>query len=193
MPKKPRTRTRNNSMATEENEGQSRPSQGYTEPLGLLAQLKRPPISFDSVPVLDLLVIALLFSLLFTRFVMVPGLRVDLPDSGMQMQPSNLPVAVLTIGNRGMLFFDGAVFELNSIDRSFQKYIEELPRKDVVLLVKTEGSMDLQLFLELCQMAQDAGFVQVQIAGEHLPNSESALPSANGPGNALESGFLSVM
>jgi hypothetical protein len=53
--------------------------------------------------------------------------------------------------------------------------------------------MDLQLFLELCQMAQDAGFVQVQIAGEHLPNSESALPSANGPGNALESGFLSVM
>jgi hypothetical protein len=53
--------------------------------------------------------------------------------------------------------------------------------------------MDLQLFLELCQMAQDAGFVQVQIAGEHLPNSESALPSANGTGTALESGFLSVM
>ena len=124
---------------------------------------------------------------------MVPGVRVDLPSSGMQMQQSNLPVAVLTIGNRGMLFFDGGVFELNSIDRSFQKYIEELPVKDVVLLVKTEGSMDLQLFLELCQMAQDAGFVQVQIAGEHLPNSESALPSANGSGTGLDSGFLSVM
>ena len=145
------------------------------------------------VPVLDLLVIALLFSLLFTRFVMVPGVRVDLPSSSMQMQQSNLPVAVLTIGNRGMLFFDGGVFELNSIDRSFQKYIEELPVKDVVLLVKTEGSMDLQLFLELCQMAQDAGFVQVQIAGEHLPNSESALPSTNSSGTTLDSGFLSVM
>jgi biopolymer transport protein ExbD len=180
-------------MAAEKNDSQSKVSRGYTEPLGLMAQLKRPPISFDMIPVLDILVIALLFSLLFTRFVMVPGVRVDLPDSGMQMQPSNLPVAVLTIGNRGMLFFDGAVFELNSIDTSFQNYIEELPGKDVVLLVKTEGSMDLQLFLELCQMAQNAGFVQVQIAGEHLPNSESPLSPANGAGSTLDSGFLSVM
>lgn len=180
-------------MIAEKNDAQSRQIHCYTEPLGLMTQAKRPPISFDLVPVLDLLVIALLFSLLFTRFVMVPGVRVDLPDSGMQMQQSNLPVAVLTIGNRGMLFFDGGVFELNSIDRSFQKYIEELPVKDVVLLVKTEGSMDLQLFLELCEMAQDAGFLQVQIAGEHLPNSESALPSANRSGTTLDSGFLSVM
>ena len=60
-------------------------------------------------------------------------------------------------------------------------------------LVKTEGSMDLQLFLELCRMAQNAGFVQVQIAGEHLPNSEGALPSANGIGTALDSDFMSVM
>ena len=180
-------------MIAEKNVAQSRPINGYTEPLGLMTQTKRPSISFDVVPVLDLLVIALLFSLLFTRFVMVPGVRVDLPSSGMQMQQSNLPVAVLTIGNRGMLFFDGGVFELNSIDRSFQKYIEELPVKDVVLLVKTEGSMDLQLFLELCEMAQDAGFVQVQIAGKHLPNSESVLPSANGSGTGLDSGFLSVM
>ena len=158
-----------------------------------MAQLKRPHISFDMIPVLDLLVIALLFSLLFTRFVMVPGLRVDLPDSDIQMQPSNLPVAVLTIGNRGMLFFDGAVFELNSIDPIFQNYIEELSGKDVILLVKTEGSMDLQLFLELCQMAQNAGFVQVQIAGAHLPNSESILPSANSSGTTLDSDFMSVM
>ena len=180
-------------MIAEKNDAQSRPIHCYTEPLGWTTQVKRPPISFDLVPALDLLVIALLFSLLFTRFVMVPGVRVDLPDSGMQMQQSNLPVAVLTIGNRGMLFFDGGVFELNSIDRSFQKYIEELPTKDVILLVKTEGSMDLQLFLELCQMAQNAGFVQVQIASEHLPNSESALPSANGIGTALDSDFMSVM
>ena len=85
-----------------------------------MTRAKRPPINFDVVPIMDLLVIALLFSLLFTRFVMVPGVRVDLPDSGMQMQQSNLPVAVLTIGNRGMLFFDGGVFEINSIDRSLK-------------------------------------------------------------------------
>ncbi|MGZ0656401.1 ExbD/TolR family protein [Coraliomargarita sp. W4R72] len=168
-------------------------SHGYTEPLGLMAQLKRPSIKLDVVPVLDLLVIALLFSLLFTRFVMVPGVRVDLPDSELQMQPSNLPVAVLTIGNRGMLFFDGSVFELNSIEHGFQQHIDDMVGEDVVLLVKTEGSMDLQLFLKLCSMAQNAGFVQVQIAGEHenLPNS--TLPAISGSDQAADSGFLSVM
>ncbi|MDQ8208662.1 biopolymer transporter ExbD [Coraliomargarita sp. SDUM461003] len=168
---------------------------GYTEPLGLMQQLQRPSIKLDVVPVLDLLVIALLFSLVFTRFVMVPGVRVDLPDSDMQMQPSSSPVAVLTIGNRGMLFFDGAVFELGSIERGFQQHIEDANTQDVVLLVKTEGTMDLQLFLKLCSMAQRAGFVQVQIAGEHetIPSPNSSLPSAPGASDGGDSGFLSVM
>lgn len=165
----------------------------YTEPLGLMAQLKRPPIKLDAVPVLDLLVIALLFGLLFTRFVMVPGVQVDLPDSEMQIQPSHLPVAVLTIGNRGMLFFDGAVFELSSIGRGFKRYNEEMPGQEVVLLVKTEGSMDLQLFLKLCRMAQEAGFVQVQIAGEHVPDASLITPSTEGTESAQVNGFLSVM
>lgn len=165
----------------------------YTEPLGLMAHLHRPQIKLDVVPVLDLLVIALLFSLLFTRFVMVPGVRVDLPDSELQMQPSNLPVAVLTIGNRGMLFFDGSVFELNSIERGFKQHIAKVAGEDVVLLVKTEGSMDLQLFLKLCQMAQNAGFVQVQIAGEHLPEVDPSIPLLGTEAEVVDPGFFSVM
>lgn len=181
-------------MSAPETERATSPARrAYTEPLGLMAQLKRPPVKLDMVPVLDLLVIALLFSLLFTRFVMVPGVRVDLPNSEMQMEPSNLPVAVLTIGNRGMLFFDGAVFELNSIDRGFERHIEGKLGQDVVLLVKTEGSMELQLFLRLCRMAQDAGFVQVQIAGEHMPDAPSLMPEREGAEGVIDNGFLSVM
>ena len=94
------------------------------------------------------------------------------------MSPSNFPVTVLTIGNGGMLFFDGAVFELSSIERGFKNYYENILEKDVVLLIKTEGSMNLQLFLELCQMAKDAGFVQVQIAGERTPDTNSIAPTS---------------
>lgn len=185
----PGRRRRNKMAAPETKQPPPLARRAYTEPLGLMAQLKRPPIKLDVVPVLDLLVIALLFSLLFTRFVMVPGVRVDLPDAEMRMQPSNLPVAVLTIGNRGMLFFDGAVFELNSIDRGFRRHIEGQSAQEVVLLVKTEGSMDLQLFLKLCQMAQEAGFAQVQIAGERGLDPSLLLPDGEG----AESGFFSVM
>lgn len=168
-------------------------SGSFTEPFGLTARLKRPTIKMDLVPVLDLLVIALFFGLLFTRFVMVPGLRVELPKSELKMSLSNLPVAVLTIGNGGMLFFDGAVFELNSIRRGFEKHHEGAQGHDVVLLIKTEGSMNLQLFLELCQMAKEAGFVQVQIAGEHLPDANSITPSSKDTERNSANSFLIEM
>lgn len=155
--------------------------------------LKRPSIKLDFVPVMDLLVIALLFGLLFTRFVMVPGIRVDLPDSEMQMQPSTVPVAVLTIGNRGMLFFDGSVYEIDTINRGFRQRVEDMPGRDVVLLIKTQGSMDLQLFMKLCRMAQVAGFIQVQIAGEHLPQASEVAPLGQEGADVVDPGFLSIM
>lgn len=164
----------------------------FTKPLGLTTYLKRPVVKLDAVPVLDLMVIALLFGLLFTRFVMVPGMQVDLPDAEMQMQPSTRPVSVLTIGNREMLLFDGVVFEMDTIQQGFETHIREKARDEVVLLVKTEGSMDLQRFLTLCRMAQQAGFVQVQIAGEHAPAIKKLLPRNAGSAEFLESDFLSA-
>jgi len=165
----------------------------FTEPLGLSRRLRQPAIRLDFVPVLDLLVIALLFGLLFTRFVMVPGVSVDLPDSEIQMQPTDQPVAVLTIGNRGMLFFDGAVFELGSVERGFRSHMETRLEEAVVLLVKTEGSMNLQDFLKLCHMAQEAGFVEVQVAAEHLPDAASSDSGGDGVEGLLNNDFLSVM
>jgi biopolymer transport protein ExbD len=147
-----------------------------TEPFGLVGHLQKVDSRMDFVPVLDLLVIALLFSLLFTRFVVVPGVRVDLPVSSMTMTHSQLPVAVLTIGNNGMMFFNGSLFEAASIDEGFQRYFEEHGERESVLLIKAESSMDLQTFLELCKRANDAGFVQIQLAGQKDVIRDQVLP-----------------
>lgn len=149
----------------------------YTEPLGLTAHLNRPTIKLDAVPLLDLIVIALLFGLLFTRFVMVPGLQIDLPGSEMQMQPSTRPVAVLTIGNRGMLLFDGARFDLSTIERAFEAHLDAAEAAEVVLLVKSEGTLELQQFLKICSMAQRAGFALMQVVGEPVREGPNLLPA----------------
>ena len=138
----------------------------FTASFGLLERLKRPKIKVDVIPLLDLMVLALLISLLFTRFVMLPGVRVDLPSTDLRMQHNASAVAVLTIGNEGMLFFDGSVYKHRSIERAFRSYIEEAEGESCVLLVKAQAAMELQLFLDLCRMAQEAGFAQVQVAGE---------------------------
>ncbi|MFT4901144.1 MAG: biopolymer transport protein ExbD [Lentimonas sp.] len=143
----------------------------FTAPLGLESHLKRPNLKLDFIPVLDLLVIALLFSLLFTRFVMVPGVRVDLPSTDLRMQYDDASVAVLTIGNKGMLYFGGSVYEQRSLGAAFRQYLDKLDGEAAVLLVKAQADMQLEDFLELCQMAQAAGFTQVQIAGDKVEDT----------------------
>ncbi len=155
----------------------------FTMSFGLLERLKRPEIKIDFIPVLDLLVLALLVSLLFTRFVMLPGVRVNLPETDLRMQGDASEVAVLTIGNEGMLFFAGSVYEHSSVEKAFRRYLDDRGERDVILLVKAEASIELQLFLDLCRMAQSAGFDEVQIAGDQEEKALNLIP-----GNSLQQG-----
>ena len=134
--------------------------------MDLAGHLKKPEAKVDMVPGLDLLVIALLVSLLFTRFVMFPGIHVDLPTTEFRVQHPVAGVSVLTMENRGMLFFEGNVYEMNTIERAFRKQVENGGLNDPVLLVKPQADMSLEMFLSLCHMAQEAGFIRVQIAGK---------------------------
>lgn len=138
-----------------------------TTSFGLKQYLKPPKMKLDLVPVLDMIILAMLISLLFTRYLILPGVRVDLPKTDMPIQQdASNDTAVLTIANRGMLFFAGGVYEKNSIGRAFRQYVEGGKSKSPVLLVKAEASMDIQRFLDLCQMAQNAGFGEVQVAAD---------------------------
>lgn len=151
-------------------------STSFAEPFAFKARLRRADTRIDFIPVLDMIVIALLISLLFTRFVSLPGVRVDLPVTEMRMQHSQQTIAVLTIGNSGMLFFNGGVFEPRTIRRGFDRYIEDSQATNPILLVKAEYTMELQDFLRLCEMAKSAGFVQVQLAGKKAQAVEEMLP-----------------
>jgi len=167
------------------------PTAEFTASFGLLDRLKRPEIKIDAIPVLDLLVLALLISLLFTRFVMLPGVRVNLPETDLRMQHDAAGVAVLTIGNGGVLFFDGGVYEEGSVEQAFRRHLEDRTDQNAVLLVKAEASMKLQIFLNLCRMAQSAGFAEVQIAGDQVPEVMELIPE-----DALQQGsnaFLPVL
>lgn len=155
-----------------------RPSASFSEPFSFRNRLRQADTRIDFIPVLDMIVIAMLVSLLFTRFVTLPGVRIDLPSTEMRMQHSEHAVAVLTIGNNGMLFFDGAVVNAASIERGFKSYIEASDRESHVLLIKANFAMEMQDFLQLCELAKAAGFHQVQLAGKKKGPAEPLLPQA---------------
>jgi len=160
-------------------------SSSFSEPFAFRRCLRRADTRIDFIPVLDMIVIAMLVSLLFTRFVSLPGVRVDLPLTEMRMQHTQQAVAVLTIGNNGMLFFNGAVFESATIRSGFESYVESSDVASPVLLVKVDFAMEMQDFLRLCEVAKEAGFVQVQLAGKKENAVEEILPDTmRGPGDS---------
>ncbi|MEM7790678.1 MAG: biopolymer transporter ExbD [Verrucomicrobiota bacterium] len=148
----------------------------FTASMGLLGRLKAPKAKIDFVPVLDLVIIALLISLLFTRFVSMPGVRLNLPSTELKMQHDAGSIAVLTLGNNGMIIFDGSVYELGTIARAFRRHVEDSPSDQPVLLVKAEANLDFQFFLDLCEMAQTAGFTQIQVAGKAVEEVNDLIP-----------------
>ncbi|MGB0743143.1 MAG: ExbD/TolR family protein [Opitutales bacterium] len=159
-----------------------------SEPFAFRTRIHRADTRVDFIPVLDLIVIAMLVSLLFTRFVSLPGVRIDLPVTEMRMQHTQQAVAVLTIGNNGMLFFNGAVFDAGTIERGFKRYIEDSDRGAPVLLVKADFNMEMQQFLRLCELAKGAGFIQVQLAGKKDGKVGQLLPTGiDRPPESLDS------
>lgn len=156
----------------------SRESVSFVQPFAFRERLRQVDTRIDFIPVLDMIVIAMLVSLLFTRFVSLPGIRVDLPTTEMRMQHSAQTVAVLTIGNNGMFFFDGAVVNSATIEAGFRRYIQSTDRETQVLLIKANDVMQMQDFLQLCEIAKAAGFDQVQLAGKKKGDFEPLLPNS---------------
>jgi len=146
-------------------------------PFDLKRYLKQQPSGFDLVPVLDMIVIALLFSLLFTRYLVFPGVRVELPQTALLVEQEASNVEVLTIDNNGMLFFEGGIYSQNSIEGAFRQYFASNRSDSSVLLLKARAALDIQQFLDLCQIAQSTGFAEVQIASD---------PSAIKPGITID-------
>lgn len=151
----------------------------FTQPFGFSALVRRPRSGLDLVPVLDLVVTALFIGLLFTRFVMTPGVRVDLPVTDLRISHTYSEVAVMTISHNGMFFFDGRVYDAGSIRPALEAFVRGSTQEEVALLMKVEGRMEVQQLMELCAAAQAAGFVQVQLSGR---KRELAAPDFSGGG-----------
>lgn len=173
-------------MRNKDQKASSLQAPSFSEPFAFKARLRRIETKIDVFPVLDMIVIALLVSLLFTRFVSLPGVRVDLPSTEMRMPHASQAVAVLTIGNNGMLFFDGAVVDVGTIERGFKGYIQASDRDSQVLLIKANFTMEMQDFFQICELAKEAGFDQVQLAGKKEAAVKGLLPPDGQESNGTE-------
>ncbi len=143
--------------------------QSFSRPLQLERELSAPDRGLDVAPLIDILVIALFFSLLGSRFILAPGVQIDLPSVS-ATSISNVPTAaVLTIRSDNMLLFEGSIHTVGSFEAAMRTYFADKGLSDAVLLVKPNKDVSMQTFLYVCEIARNAGFQKVHIAAEVNP------------------------
>ncbi len=129
---------------------------------------------FNLLVLIDVAFIGLLFSLLFTRFVMIPGMDVEFLRTDLKMNPSSTNIVVLSIENKDTIFFDGGIYNLLSIDSALEQYIQSHPEKtNTSLVIRSDSDMDLESFLDLCSKAEKVGYSSIQIMGQNPRASKS--------------------
>tara|TARA_B100001248_G_scaffold220746_1_gene176675 strand:+ start:122020 stop:122505 length:486 start_codon:yes stop_codon:yes gene_type:complete len=142
-----------------------------TSPLNFKKALTAPSLSFDVIALVDILIIALCFTLLGSRFIYAPGVAVDLPKVEQASLIGMPSVAVLTLKQKNMIFFEGRIYSAKTFQPHLLKEsLEGMEHsQEAVLLVKLGYDVDMQTFLSICERAREAGFSKVQVAAEEAP------------------------
>jgi biopolymer transport protein ExbD len=141
----------------------------YSAPFNFTTALRRPDTSLPLLPLLDLCVLALLFSLLFTRFVALPGVAVSIPETTLRLSPSNERVVVLTISPGERFYFAGNVYDLSGLAGGFERFIQRYPEENPVLMLRIEEALSMRNFMRVSELARNAGFSEIQILAETSP------------------------
>lgn len=141
----------------------------------------------DAVPLFNVLLIAVLLTLTGSRFIFAPGVPLVLngtassvaavplknaPDSAAEMR---LPYAgtmlrgeettsVLTVKSDSMFIFDGHIYD--DLAEVFAAKISSAAEPRGVLLVKLDRAVSVQGLFRIAELAGEAGFSSLQIAGE---------------------------
>ncbi|MEO0795679.1 MAG: biopolymer transporter ExbD [Verrucomicrobiota bacterium] len=158
------------------------------QPLELQRRLRTPPTGADVAALFDILLIAFMLTLLGSRFVFAPGSTValeelTLPQSS-QTRLAGVPTAdVLTLLQDDRLIYQGQFMSADTWASILAKQdSKERRANNAILLLKADARISLQAFLNISDLAREAGYTRVQIAERPASSNdqtESRLPQAD--------------
>jgi biopolymer transport protein ExbD len=148
-----------------------------TRPLDLESKLSAPPRDLDVLFWVNAGVVLLFFSILGSRFVLAPGLSMQVGSElvlpGSHTASQGAASIVVSYRRDNMVLFEGGIYELRDLRPRLEQYAKEHPGS--VMLVRYDKAVSMQGFVDLCDLAQAAGFAHVQLATEPQPAEESGL------------------
>lgn len=138
-----------------------------TRPLELESRLSPPPRDFTAVAWVNVGVIVLFFSLLGSRFVLSPGLLVELPRMDQASMTAAETSVVVTYSRDGVILFGSGMYSPTELQGVLEEYVIRHPAaKGSTLQVNADKQVSAQALAKLAEIAAAAGFANLAFAGE---------------------------
>ncbi len=137
--------------------------------VNLTSRLASKESFLDAAALFDVLLIALMLTLVGSRFVLAPGLGIDLSVLDGEISPSDMSTAdsdlsVLNARSNTMFVYDGAIYTPESFEKQMRKDAKSANRG--TLLVKADRSLSAEQLMGICRMAKAGGFSKIRLAAK---------------------------
>jgi biopolymer transport protein ExbD len=148
-------------------------------PLGVLEKVRPAQQGLDFVPLALALVCAALTFVLSSEFVYAPGMYVGFDNRPAAVSPSlktpklvsgdlartSLTVTLVSARGTGVFVVAGRVVDRDGLGAELRR-VAAAGGSARPVLVKADASLTMQSFLEVCELARNAGFPGVLVAAD---------------------------
>lgn len=135
-----------------------------TRPLDLESRMSPPPRDLHFVAWVTVGLIVLFFDLLGSRFVLAPGLLIELPAVNPASTSNVATSVVVTYRRDNVILFEGGMYTLAELRTHMEVYAKHNP--GAVMLVRADRQVSAQALADLGAMAGSVGFARLLLAGE---------------------------
>ena len=136
-------------------------------PVNVFAKVPKESFFISSAALLDILLIAMMLILTASKFVLAPGMSMELGGKNSLPETSapdyagvDSDLSVLTAEGNSMLIFDGSIYNADGLSKA----MKSSPRRGGVLLVKADKNTSLQTLVDVAEIAKSGGFKTIHIA-----------------------------
>jgi biopolymer transport protein ExbD len=126
----------------------------------------------DAAPLVNVVFLLLLFFVLNSSFVMVPGIKVSLPSTAMQLNET-FGSLVVTVARDDLLFFDNQPISIDKLEPTLRDAVQR--GRGHELIINAGDQVSQGTVVEIMSAANRAGITTVNMA---------ARPDASGAGSA---------
>jgi len=120
------------------------------------------PTLFGLLPMLNVLVLVLVFYVMSSRFLLQPGIPVDLPVTAFTLGPQrNTHIVSLSAGPKAELYFKEKVVSL----LDFKNEIQAIKEPDRSLIIKADRNTPHELVVQIMNLGLREGF-SIMIASD---------------------------